>query len=749
MKKSYKIATTLLLTSAMSVIGTAALAQLDIITVTAERREASSQEVPIAISAVTAEGLSEAGINSTLDLQFITPGLNVGTQLAGAVPFIRGVGTQNTAAGQDSSVALYVDDVFYSSALGSILSLTNIDRIETLKGPQGTLFGRNATGGLLHVITKKPSTEFAGNIEAFYGNFETFGGSLYLTGGLSDNVAVDFSAYYSDQNEGFGVNLATGKDVNITDEFVLRNKWLITAGGNTEITLSADYGETTTSNGIASRLAPGTLGVDGQLIFAGCVGGMGGDPAAPTPAQAGACAPVAAGGASTFAGDFQDVDSSIDPRSEIEKWGVSLKIEHDFGNVGFTSVTAYRETDAFQVLAQDFIPFPNFLDVTLDQFTRTFTQEIRLDSSFGNLDWIAGAFILSEEAGYGLPTSIGGLALSPLDIVTDDNMQDTFSWALFAQGDYHFTDRTTLTIGLRYTEDDRDLSGVTEGLVGGLGGIVAASLPFEDNISFGELTWRFALSHQINDSTLAYASYNRGFKSGIFNLNVFNPVTGPGPGVSPEVLDAYEIGLKTQFLNDRVRVNSSAFFYDFQDLQVSISTPAGNTVLNAAEATIFGGEVELLASITDSLTFNAAFSYLNTEYDEFLDGPLLAPTGFGGNVQIAADLSGNEIPRSPEFTFSAGLVHEAELSFGDLTTSVNYYYNDGFFWESENRLAQDAYSIFNAQMTLRPSDSYYIQVFGNNLTDTEYSNFSISSEVGDFVSAAAPRTFGVRIGAEF
>ena len=742
-------------------------AALDEVIVTAERRAESIQDVPIAITSVSTEALTEAGINSTMDLQFVTPGLNVGTQLASAVPFIRGVGSQNTTAGQDAGVALYVDDVYYSSSTGSILSLTNIDRIEVLKGPQGTLFGRNATGGLLHIVTKDPSEDFSGKAELGYGDYETITGSAYVTGGLGEGVATDLAIYFREQGDGFGTNLTTGSDVNELDEFVIRNKWAFNAGPNTDIRLSLDYSKTETTNGTSIRLAPGALGTDGALVFGGCLGAAV-DPTAPTDAETQACASAGAAAAHQFVGDFQDVDTNLDPNSEIKQLGVSFIVDHSFGNIDLTSVTAYRENDSFQNLAQAGIPDTivapaSFLDVFLKQFTDTFSQEIRLSSSGDKFDWIVGVFYLDEKAGY-KDGVINGAALSPLTEIRDDNQQDTESLAVFVQGDYRFAEGTTLTAGLRYTEDERSASGVTTLLAGGatVAAVDYEQIPYLDpvtgaaetaeerlNTTFDELTWRLALSQEFGDNSLTYISYNRGFKAGLFNLNVLAP-TGPGPAVEPEILDAYEVGFKTELFNNRARLNAAAFFYDYKDLQVGISTPGGNTVLNAAEASMTGGEVELLAAVTNELTINAGISILDTEYDSFPGGPQLIPNPFGGNTQIAADLAGNEVPRSPDTTFNFGAVYEIDTEMGTFTSSANYYYSEGFFWESENRTEQESYSILNAQVTWTdPEDAYYVRFFANNITDEEYSNFSISSALGDFISAAPPLTYGVTVGAKF
>ena len=764
MNHTQKLLAATILTS--TIISTPAFSQdgvLDEIIVTAERRSESIQDVPIAITAVTTEALTEAGIDSSLDLQFVTPGLNIGTQLTGAVPFIRGVGTQSTAAGQDSGVATYVDDVYYSSTVGSVLALANIERIEVLKGPQGTLFGRNATGGLMHVITKDPSEEFSGNLEVSYGNFETLGASAYLTGGIADGLSTDLAVYFKDQGEGYGTNLASGEDVNATDELVIRNKWLYSVNEDTEFKLSLDYGKVETSQGPSLRLAEGALGVDGAATFGFLVTPVANGGAGLTPAQA---FPLAQAAASTFTGDFQDVDADLEPFAEIEQYGGSLVVNHRFGDIDLTSVTAYREADASQQLSQAGIDFNNFLDVRLNQFTESFTQELRLSSNFDNFDWILGGFFLDEKAGYN-PTEILGVATMG-QAIRDNNQQDTTSYAVFAQGDYHLTDATTITAGLRYTKDKRVLTGDVSVAVGGttvatfpeFSTVTAITdpddagqtVPFSNEANFDELTWRLALSHEFNADTLGYVSYNRGFKAGLFNLNVLSAANGGQPflPVEPEILDAYEVGLKTEFFDNRMRLNLSAFLYDYKDLQVSISTEGGNTILNAAEATMKGGEIEFLAALSSSVTLNAGLSLLDAEYDSFPAGPVLTPNGFGGNTQTAEDLAGNEIPRSPEMTFNAGIVHTLDTSVGKFTSSANVYHNDGFYWESDNRHAQESYSIVNAQVTWsHPDDSYYVRGFVNNVTDTEYSNFGLASELGDFISAAAPRTYGVKVGVNF
>ena len=715
---------------------------LEEITVTAQRREQSVQDVPIAISAFSGSFLNETGIDNTMDLEMVTPGLTYGRQLNGAVPFIRGVGTQTTSAGQDSSVASYVDDVYVSSSVGSVMRLANIERVEVLKGPQGTLFGRNATGGLMHVITKTPEHETQGTAELSYGNHDTLEAKFYVTTGLSDNIAVDLSVLYHDQDEGWGENIPTGEDVNRGEETNIRNKWLITPSENTDIVVSLSYADIKNSFGTSMRLDEGALGVDGQLIYGGLLQ-QGVDPAT--------AASIAASQATTEPDDFWDLTADIDPEANIEQYGFSVHLTHAFEDFELVNITAYNETTADQYFAQEGTPFPNLLPVLLDQFTETWTQEFRISSATDNMDWIAGVYLLDEEAGYD-PTIVGGEFIGlqtggSLTALQDNNQQDTFSWAVFAQADYNFTDRTTLTLGLRYTEDEREISGTSSGLQGDIPLLVTE---LDDDETWEETTWRIALSHDFSDSTTSYISYNRGFKSGVFDMNVLDPLGGANDPVEPETLDAYEIGVKSDLLDGRLRLSAAAFYYEYDDLQVLVSVPGGTQLFNAAEATMAGGELDMNALVGENLTINMGLSVLDTEYDEFPEGPAFIPTGIGGNTQITADLEGNELPRSPEFTFNLSAIYDVETSIGRINASAHYYHNDGFYWESENRTELDSHDIVNAQVSWHSDDdAYYVSLYGNNLTDEEYSSFGISSALGDFVSPGAPRTYGMRVGVNF
>lgn len=718
-------------------------ATLEEIVVTAQRREESLQEVPIAIAAFSDDFLTQTGVVTTMDLGVVTPGLNYGAQLNGAVPFIRGIGNNGTTVGQDASVSTYVDDVYMSASAGSIMSLNNIERIEVLKGPQGTLFGRNATGGLIHIITRNPSRETSGNIEVSAGNYETMTGSFYGTTGITDNMAADLALYYSNQDDGWGKNLATGNDVYLGEETMVRTKWLIEASENTAITLSADVTDIDTSKGIAQRIGEGSLGIDGLLAFGFLTTPVAQGGAGLGPEQA---TPLAIAAATKAPDDYYDINSGIDPTDTMKNWGLSAKIVHQMGDMELTSITAYRDFDHSYYFNQFTIPATGLADITMPEYTETRTQEFRLSSSGDTLNWIVGTYILDEEAGFDSFRAEGAL-LAPLSALTVDSVQDTFSWAVFAQGGYALGPRTNLTIGVRYTEDEREISGSSAGLVGA---VPVMSINYKDDETFREPTWRLAIDHSFSDNIMGYFSYNRGFKSGVYATVVTDLVNGPRPPVEPEILDAYEIGFKSDLLNGRMRLNGSAFYYQFDNLQATISEAGTAYLINAAEAIVKGGELELTALVTDNFQIHGGFSVLDAEYDSFPGGEFFVPTGIGGNTKVTGDLSGNTVVRSPEFTGNLGFSYDIPTDAGVYTTSMNYYYNDGFFWEQDNRIAQESYALLNGQITWKnPSEDVYVQVFGNNLTDEEYAQFVISAVGGDQLTAAAPRTYGVKIGFNF
>ncbi|MFA5632013.1 MAG: TonB-dependent receptor [Porticoccaceae bacterium] len=679
------------------------------IIVTAQKRAESLQEVPITISAFNSALLDRTGVADTDDLTVVVPGLQMGRQIGSSAPFLRGIGTQNSSAGDESSIPTYIDGVFMSSMVASVQSFSNVERIEVLKGPQGTLFGRNATGGLIHIITKDPQQEFSANVRASYGSYDTINTSFYATGGITDNVAADIAISYANQGEGYGKNLTTGNDINKADihSNALRSNWLIDFSENTQARLSLDYAERKENTAIARQPAPGVIGVDGVT---------------------------------TFSGDFYDIQANGDSFTDSESWGASLKITHEFGNVDLVSISAYRENESLQLLDQDATP-ANIILAPLQIESEFFSQEIQLLSTYeSDLQWLLGLYYMNDTSKYN-PFELGGLGVAPAQRFMGFPTQDTESYAAFAQATYTLTDNTSITAGLRFTRDERELD-VSRYMDLGVTNMVLPQIQRSE--SWTEPTWRLSIDHRLTDGVMAFASYSRGFKSGVYNTAGILSVAGTVGPVDPEVLDAYEIGVKADLLDNRMRFNASVFYYEFTDMQLTRIDSGITQLLNAAEAEVLGAELDLTAVVTENLELRVGLSVLDSEYTSFPGAPITQPDA--GQPVTIGDASGNKLIRAPDYTFNVGATYEVPTEYGIVGTTVNYYYNDGFFWEPENRLAQDSYSILNAEISwASPDEKLRLSIFGKNLTDDEYSFYANSGGFGDLVSAGAPRTGGFAV----
>ena len=705
-----------------------AFAELEEIVVTAQRREEDQQKVPISIATATAGTLDAIGVRGTDELGMVAPGLTIQRQIGSVLPYIRGIGNSNTSGGQESAVALYVDGFYYAMMPSVNFSLNNIERIEVLRGPQGTLFGRNATGGLIQVVTKDPSHEPSARVGLSYDDYDTIEGNLYATGGLGETFAADIAFYGADQGEGYGTNVTTGQETLKREESAVHSTLLFTPTDLTTVRVGLDYVDTENSTGIARQAAEGALTVDG-------VGAL---------------------------PDYYDIRSNYEPVYQFEGYGVGAKVTHEFPAVTLVSLTGYRDGSIDNRLDQDSTPLP-LVDALISDDTRTFSQELQLLSKPGSsFEWIAGLYYLDFDVDYGI--DLRGLAFTAVGGAVDlRTTQDTTSWAAYAQTAFPVWEGGRLTLGIRYTDDERKFSGGQ--FLPAFGNIfIPGTAPPKTDAD--EFTWRVALDHQISDELMVFATYNRGFKSGVYNL-----VNANQDPVEPELVDAYEVGFKSDLLDDRLRLNGSVFYYDYQDLQQQVIF-AGLTVLsNAATAEVLGGELELIAVPTDNLEVRVGVSVLDSEYTDYPGAQMSQRNPQGGNfictsgqpapsppncpVDIWPTLAsqtatGNELSRAPDFTLNLAFDYTIPTTVGDFGIAAGYFYNDGFFWEPDNRLAQDSYGLLNANLSWQSDDGRYRAfVFGKNLTDEEYSQFVSGGTLGDVVAPEPPLTYGVGFSLNF
>jgi iron complex outermembrane receptor protein len=727
----------------------------DEIIVTAQKREQSLQDVPIAIAAVSTEALSNANITSTNDLATVVPSLNV-TRTTEAVNFtLRGIGTQGGSTGQDSAIATFVDGVYIPSMAGSNFALGNIERVEVLKGPQGTLYGRNATGGAVNVITRDPSFTPTMNASMGYGNYQTMESAFYGSTGLSDTIAADLAVYYRYQDKGFGFNRVIQRDVNRSSDLIVRGKLIFVPTETTKVTIAGDWARVEGSIAIAYRPVPTSQLLDGRGYTSFLATGNG----------------------------YYDSISEFEPATNTQSYGGYARIDQDLGNFKLTNIFAYRGAKGFQRTEVDATSL-KIIDAPLFSEESQYTNELQLSYSAGKINAIAGVYYLDGTSQYN-PFQIVGLAISGAtgglaDRTVINSRQRTKSYAAFGQMTWEFLEDTNLTLGARYTIDERRLDAAQFLDLGSRqptpygeflkpNGLLVQVGAFNQSKTFKKPTWRIALDHQFTPDLMAYASFSRGFKSGVFNL------TSPGdPAAEPETLDAYEVGIKTSPAPG-FTFNVAAFHYKYANIQAFQVNGANTTLTNATGARIYGIEADFTARLGGGFRVSGGASYLDHKYGSFpiatisfLSQPAGAPNypgytpGLGNYVfpncsnpafsgQFYCSASGNKLVNTPDFTANLAISHELQLPRDmSIQTSLAYAYNDGFFWAVDNRVRQDAYHNLNAQIQFNGADErYFVRAWVKNLIDEKYLVAVNQNGSGDIGTPAPPRTYGGTIGFKF
>ena len=729
--------------------------RIEEIIVVANKRAENLQDVPIAITAVTSARLESVGITNTNDLASVVPGLTMQNAQGGTQAHLRGVGTSAFGPGTENSVASYIDNVYVFSMSGALIQLGNIDQVEVLKGPQGTLFGRNATGGVINIRTRDPKQETSGQVTATYGNYDTFSVQGYLTGGITEKLSADIAGFISLQGDGWGTNLFNGKDVEKLDQYSVRSKLLFEPSDRDTFRLIGDYTELKGSQFVSGRLVRG-----GSTNY-----GPGNTLAAQRPDLApfiasGAVAPFAVvGDPFVESGGFYDVETMTDPRFAFKSGGASLQWDHDFGAVRFTSITAYRK--AVQDVSWAADPVPAFRsNVAYHRTEKQFSQELQLGSAAGSeIQWVVGAYYLDTTAGF-VPITLTGTQLAPLQSLEFLTEVTGESGAVFGQATVPLWSGAHFTGGLRYTVEERGNSGsittrflpvLPPFLPPFLAGTSSTTVVPELKKTFRKLTWRLAFDQQLTPDILGYASYNRGFKSGTFNA-----VPPGGAPAAPETLDAWEIGLKTDLLDRRVRFNVAAYYYKYKNIQVTVTTPIAATLQNGAGAEVYGVDFDLTAKVGDHLTLFGGLALLDSEFTSYPGAGFFIPqpvSAGGGIIKTVGDAAGNKLPYASEVTFNVGATYSTPIGDATADFNVNYSYQSRWYSGPDNITSQPAYGLLDASATYRfPDERVSIGVWGRNLTNEQYYTFiSTSENAGGRLSGVvgAPRTYGVKVGYKF
>ncbi len=700
------------------------------IVVTAQRRSESIQDVPLSVTAFSGEALETARIDNVFEMQQIDPSLSISAQSGAVIPFIRGIGNiASQTPGNESSVPVYIDDAYYSRLFVPYLAFAdNIERVEVLKGPQGTLFGRNATGGLIHIVTKDPgqSTEFSAKVG--YGSQETLRGQIYVATPISDTLAIDFSAVGQKMGDGFGKNLFNGKRTYFRDFFTLRSKLVWEPTDTTRLRLSGVY--------VYDDSSIGTVGGGG---VPGYTRGLPPEFTEPFDQPSG----------------FYDVNVNYDTERHHRGYALTGRFDQSLGPVDFTSITFYRHSKEPWTSEGDHTNI-RFVEYDLNVKDRQFTQELQLKSNEDSrISWIAGLYYMNAFAAYD-PTDITGISIEQggLEVYTLIGRQRIDSKAAFGQITVPLgSDRTHVTAGLRYTDDTVLGRGITK--ITPIGGVQQSAGPdYVDKAKFDKLTYKLSLDHNFSNDVLAYASYSRGYKSGVFNL-----LPLAAPAVPPEVVDAYEIGLKTTLAGGRAHFNVAAFWNDIESLQTNVvifddaSGAATVALASADKARTRGFEFNGDAQLVDGLTIRVGGQYVDAKFREFPNAPYVvqrteAPYGLIPNLSI--DASGFRLPQVPKWRLNGGFNYEIDSAVGIWNLGANVSYRGGFPWEADNVVKAPSLTLVNMNLTWEPAfaEGATIGIWAKNLTNEKYYGnvLSQTGPAGVLSSPAEGRTWGVEIG---
>lgn len=720
----------------------AALAQqensggLQDIVVTAQKRSESVQDVALAVTALGGDTLATRGAATISGLAQQVPSLNVSEQIGQARVTLRGIGVDNISTGAESGVAFNQDSVYYSRSAAALASFYDVDRVEVLRGPQGTLYGRNATGGSVNIITLRPTQAFGLGGSLTLGNRQTINTEGYVTGGLSSAVSARLS-FQVQHHDGYGRNLVTGKDIDNKNSQAVRGQLLFDAGGPLTVLVAGDYYHSNDrSNGYHY------LGPAGETAS--------GAPITPTALLLGGYA----------ARNERDIATPNDPRAKAEFYGGRIDVGYRLSDVvRLRSLTAYRYSN--YTLDTDINPFSvSLFPLFLREKSKQFTQEFQINAETDRNKFVGGIFYLHENIDGAENGSVNLLAVGGPNLVMQGfyagGVLRTQALAAYAQDTYSLTDQLRLTLGARYSWEKKRVADQSDFDLSRL--YAPSNLPlapvFRSEKSFKAFTPKIGIEFEPVRDTLLYASFSKGFKSGTYNLG------SSSPALQPEKVNAYEAGIKTMLLDRRVRANIAGFYYDYSDLQVGQVRGQLLLLENAATARIYGLEGEFAVQPVRNFEISLNASWLHARFRDYISADQARPGGDGVTVDPvtgapAFNLKGKALPQSPNYTINLAAQYAIPLASGELQLRAESFWSDRVYFSAFNRpeVGQSAYNLQNAYVTWKPGGrwtmSAYIKNIGNKTVRAsgQVATALLGSPIVGFVQP--PRTYGLRIGFEY
>ena len=750
-------------------------AGIEEIVVTAEKREQSIQDIPLSVAAIGGDDVRIGKITGLNDVAFKTPGLsfnqfNIGEPRV----YIRGIGNSSDSAASDQAVGVFLDEVYIGRTGGVGFDLFDLERIEILRGPQGTLYGKNTNGGAINIVTTRPSQDGEVKVRASVGNYSMVHLGAVLNGGITDSIAGKLVLSFKNR-DGYGKNVITSDEVRAMGDFSrspiiggsigaagsgeelqdlenrsIRGQLLFDISDRTSLLLGADYAKDV-SNGSCRHLQNLDLAIQGLGAF------------------------WELGMSEAYMADDRHCATQFDTEQEREIMGAMGRLEVDFDWATFLSITAWRSSDYVFVDDLTGIPlndlaapsppglspplsFPgvftapeNVID-GVDEVAKQFSQEFRLTGSSDRLDWLAGAFYMREEVERfeefytQYSTLLQFLGLAPIGDVLFTQDNTTTSVAVYGQLDWHVSDRWTLTYGLRWSDDEKEITQDSIDLLGtGFPTGVPLILPefpapVSASDSWSEVTQKVSVSFNPTDDVMLYATYSEGFKSGAFQSQTNLPATA-AESVEPEIVENVELGMKSSWWDNRIQFNVSYYDMDYEDLQVFGLSNTFLLILGNAQAESKGFDVEFNILATDNLMISTTYNHSDATYTDFIDA--------GGN-----DVAGNDLVFAPNGAFSIDANYDVDLANGAaLQFNVAYNWKDAYFTATSNleKTKQESLGMLGASASWTSSDGSWIAtLWGKNLSD----ELQISNRIVDPTAITSelympPRTYGLTVTKSF
>lgn len=735
---SRAIAITAALSSGSAAIAESKIRLVEEIIVTSQKTEAMLQDVPIAVTAFDETALKNAGIQDVVELSRTVPNVTLsasrGTNTT-LTAFVRGIGQADPVWGFEPGVGMYIDDIYMARPQGGVLDVFDVERIEVLRGPQGTLFGKNTIGGAINYISKRMTGEAELSIEGTVGSYGQQ--DIKIAGQypiIEDKLFVGLSVAKLER-DGYGEFLQTGEENYNKDVQLARFTMEYLLNDDIDIRLSVDDTQDDSNAKGGHRLTPSIRST------------------------------VPAGETTS---DVFDSNADMDSTNDVSASGVSVILNWNLNDdMTFKSITSYREGDTDTNIDFDNTSVASLHVPAIYDDDQT-TQEFQLAYSGEDLDLVGGLYYFNGTAAGAFDVVLP--AFNAFGLVPAGNFSstaagsvETNSYAAFINSSYAVNESWSVTLGGRYTYEEKDAvvykanlgadanlrTGYTGGTTISVGGI---KTDYSNDESWTEFSPKVGVDYRLNDDTLVYASYSEGFKSGGFDIRgdaSVNP--GTEDGFDPEYVDSFELGLKTELMDGRIRLNAAAFYTDYTDMQVTVQEvlPGGagfaSAVINAGEAEIQGIELEVMAQLTENLSTSFMYGYIDAEFNEVIDG----------GVDVADQWAFSNTPENV-----AALKFSYDLSLddmGDMIISASAAYRDEtqIFPNSESLVDEDSYTLIDVSAVWYSMDEHWtVGLHGKNLTDEEYRTggynfYNLGAEDSIIGYYGNPQTVSLTVGYDF